>query len=164
METTGGRRFRDRVLTFLFTLALAWALLVLAPILLGQHVVTFNPFPERHPLYGPTEDLLLPLAATCLASALALLIVRLAPRFPVTPESVSSIRLTLTLLGVTALVGIVLLMVLVGVSLVVDPPGPNPENPQHIPAMFWLAPMLTAGLTPLGGLLAGWWWTRRRGG
>ena len=59
-------------------------------------------------------------------------------------------------------VGVVLLVLLIAGGLALDPPGPNPEDPQHIPALFWLAPWAMAALTPIGGILVAWTSTRRQ--
>jgi len=156
------RSARDHALLVLFTLALAWAFLALGILLFGERVGALNPAPEGTSLHSGLESWGPCLAAVVAASAFSVLVARLKPRFLRVPRQVTSLRLWITLLVTTAIVGAGLLLALVVVTMVLDPPGPHPENVQYIPLVFWLPALVTSAISPVAGVLIACAWASRR--
>lgn len=158
---TSTARVRDRGMQVLFALTAAWAIQsasLIGPDLVWRFLGKLNPFPEGHALHDGAEEILVPLLAIALGAAITATLVRFVPGFLSFPRSVSSARMMITIVVTTIVVGIVLGAVLFGTGLIADPPGPHPEDPQHIPFLFWMAPWVTAMLTPILGLLLAWRW------
>lgn len=156
---------RDNALRVLFTLALAWASLA-GMMTLDERVWTLvnalNPASEGSSLHRVLEDWFPVFVAIVAASIFTALVVRLKPQFLSVPRQVTSLRLWVTLIVTTAIVGVALLVFLVAVTVILDPPGPHPENVQYISLVFWLPPLVVAVITPVASILIAWGWTIRR--
>jgi hypothetical protein len=159
---TGKRIGRDNALLVLFILALAWAFLLSGMALLGERVGTLAPAREGSGLHTVAEIWLPGLVAVVAAIALSALLAKLRPRFLTVPRRVSSFRLCVTLLVTAVIVGVAVLLVLIVVTMVLDPPGPHPENVQYISLVFWLPPLVAAVVTPAASVLIAWRWTIRQ--
>jgi hypothetical protein len=103
---------------------------------------------------------LLPVVAVAAACMITALLVRLTPRFLEIPERVTSLRLWLSLVVISAIVALALWLIPLVVTSFVDPPGPR-EDVQYIPIAFWIAPWAAGALTPVISILIAWRWTRR---
>ena len=158
----GKQRARDYALRVVFTLALAWALLSLGMMLFGERAGILNPVQEGSRLHTVVEDWAPGLVAVVAATILAAFLVRFEPRFLSVPAQVTSLRLCVSLLVTTAIVGVALLLVLIAVAVILDPLRPHPENVQYIPIVFWLPPLATAALTPAASVVIAWGWTVRK--
>lgn len=162
-EGIGASRRRDRWLQGLFALALAWTLFWLGIWLFGEQIGVMNPVPEGNLLHNVFEEYLPPLVVIVLAGAVTTLGVRFWPGFFRVPRQVASSRVLVSLLLAAPIVAIALLIVLVAVGMALEPPPWKSDNPQYIPAVFWVAPLGTIVLTPVATVVAAWWWAIWRG-
>jgi len=147
---------RDYALRGLFALSLAWAFLVLGMSLFDKYVGLLNPVPEGSNLHMAMENWTPILVAVVAAAALLSFLVKFKPGFLIIPRQVTSLRLWITLFMTTIIVGITLLVVLVVVTMMLDPPGPNPENVHYISLMFWLPMLATVVITPAASVFITW--------
>jgi hypothetical protein len=162
-EGIDASRLRDRWLQGLFALALAWTLFWLGIWLFGEQIDVLNPVPEGNRLHNVFEDYIPPLVVIVLAGAVTTLGVRFWPGFFRVPRQVASSRVLVSLLLAAPIVAIALLIVLVAAGMALEPPPWNSDNPQYIPAVFWVAPLGTIVLTPVATVVAAWWWAIWRG-
>lgn len=158
---SGKRSVRERVLCVLFALSLAWTLLSLEMVYFGEGIGRPDPAQEGsllHTLveYSPG------FVAVAIAGILTSFLIRLIPGFLNVPRHVTSLRLWCTLLVAFPIVGLGLLLVLIVVTAIMDPPGPHPENVQYIPPVFWFPALVGAVMTPVASVLSAWWWTVRK--
>lgn len=154
---------RDRWLPGVFALALAWTLFWLGVWLLGHQIDALNPAPEGTRLHDAFENSVPPLVAIVLAGAGTTLGIRSWPGFLRITGEVSLSRILVSLLLAAPLVALALLIVLGAVGLALDPPPWKTDNPQYIPAVFWVAPLGAIVLAPVATVVAAWWWAIRRG-
>jgi hypothetical protein len=128
---SGKRTAREHVLLALFAASLAWALLQSAAMLMllvgvGEDCVL--PYGAEH--WAP------PVVAAVAAGLIDIFLVRRAPGFLRLPARVTLLRLSLSLIVTTIIVAAVLFVGPIAVSALFNPPGPRPDDVQHVPLVF----------------------------
>jgi hypothetical protein len=154
------RNARDHAFLALFTLSLAWALFQIGVMLMlsgGSQLVAREDFFLRN----LAENWEPPIVAAIVAGLITSVLVRLAPHFLRVPAHVTTLRLSVSLSVAAASVALLLFLIPMAVTMVVDPPGPRPDDVQHIPIAFWIAPWAAGALTPVAAILIAWRWAVR---
>lgn len=154
------RDARDLAVLVFFAAALAWAFFQIEVMLAlsGANLWTANPGEEGSLLHTAVESWGPGVVAVVAAGLVTVFIGRRAPRFLMVPQDSTSLRLFLSLVVTATIVVAVFLLVPIAVTMIVDPPGPHPENEQYIPIAFWIAPWAAAALTPVATILIAWRW------
>ena len=159
---TNAGRLRERWLQAMFLLTLAWALFWFISLWYPELIKALNPSPEGHWTHLWIEDLVLLLVTATVAGVSAAIVFRFWPGFLRVPRQATSLRVLISLIFAAPITGIALFFVLGAVSLALDPPWLIRDNPQYIPAVFWIAPLGTIMFTPVASVVGSWLWAVRR--
>ncbi len=136
-------------LRLLFPLTLPWVPLFLS----ADHL--FKAMPEGSLFHGFLEHLLIP-GALALSILFSLLLYRIWPGFLRIAQKVPfGFLITRTLINLI-LVYVILTVLTVAVSLLLDPPPWQSENPQYIPLVFFAVVFFPPTLTPTLAIIAIW--------
>ena len=136
-------------LRLLFPMTLPWV-----PLFLSADYL-FKAMPEGTPLHGFLEHLLVP-GGLALSVLFSMLLYRIWPGFLRISQKVPlGFLITRTLLNLV-LVYVILTVVTLVVSLLLDPPPWQSENPQYIPLVFFAVVFYPPMLTPTLTIIAIW--------